>query len=311
MEIPVYLFTGFLESGKTTFIKDTVEDKNFTNGERTLIIACEEGMEEYDASRLKSNNAMVVSIDEEEMLNTQYLEELMAKYLPERVFIELNGMWDTKRLLEMKMPKYWEIVQIITLINCETYDMYMGNMRSMLVNHYSDSDMVIFNRCTKNNDRASYRRSIKAVNRKAQVYFEGEDLDPNDTSELLPFDINSDVIEIDDDDFGIWYLDAMDNPKKYLGKTLKFRAIVFKPKGSSSVIVPGRHAMTCCADDIQFIGFVCKGKEVENLQTRQWIKLTAEAKYEFRKEYRGKGLVLYAKEIEMSEKPQEELVYFY
>ncbi len=311
MEIPVYLFTGFLESGKTTFIKDTAGDRNFTNGSKSLIIMCEEGMEEIDESTLKVDNAVLEVVDEEEQLTTEYLEGLMAKHLPERVFIELNGMWDTQRLLQMKMPKYWEIVQIITLVNCETYDMYMSNMRSMLVNHYSDSDMVIFNRCTKANDRAAYRRSIKAVNRKAQVYFEGEGIDPNDTTDLLPFDMNADVIEIEDDDYGIWYLDAMDNPKKYVNKTLKFRAIVFKPKGSTSVIVPGRHAMTCCADDVQFIGFVCKGKEVENLQTRQWIEITAEAKYEFRKEYRGKGLVLYAKEVEMSTKPEEELVYFY
>lgn len=312
MEIPVYLFTGFLESGKTLFIRETIQDPNFSRGEKTLIILCEEGMEELEADFLKKNNAFVVMVDEEEQLTEEFLKEISVKYDPDRVFMEYNGMWDTKRILEMKLPKYWEVIQIITLINGETYEAFMSNMRSLLVNHYTESDMVIFNRCSKEMDFAAFRRSVKAVNKKAQVYFEGEDIDPQNTAEFLPFDLDADIIEIADEDYGIWYLDAMDNPKKYNGKTVEFTGIVYKSKHlAQDNFVPGRHAMTCCADDISFIGFICKSQNAEKLQHKQWVRLTAQVRVEYRKEYKGKGPVLYAKKLSACEKPEEELVYFY
>lgn len=312
MEIPVYLFTGFLESGKTVFIKDTIQDPNFSRGEKTLVILCEEGMEEFEESFLRSNHASIVVVDNQEDLTEEFLKECNVKYDPERVFVEYNGTWDTKKFLDMKHPSDWEVIQIITLINSETYESYMSNMRSLLVNHYTDSDMVIFNRCTKDMDMAAFRRSVKAVNKKAQVYFEGEDIDSQNTAELLPFDLDAKVIEIEDEDYGIWYLDAMDNPKKYQGKTISFTSIVFKSKQlSESSFVPGRHAMTCCADDISFIGFICKSQNADKLKHKQWVKVTAEIRVEYRKEYKGKGPVLYAKKLEACDKPEEELVYFY
>ncbi|PXV85666.1 putative repeat protein (TIGR03943 family) [Lachnotalea glycerini] len=312
MEVPVYLFTGFLESGKTGFIKDTIQDPNFSHGEKTLIILCEEGLEEFDETFLKENGASIVIVESEEKFTGQFLKDCSVKYDPERVFIELNGTWDTKKFLNMSFPKYWEVIQIITLINGETYQSYMNNMRSMLVNHYTDSDMVIFNRCTNDMDRAAFRRSVKAVNRKAQVYFEGDELDSQDTSELLPFDLNAEIIEIEDDDYGIWYIDAMDHPEKYKGKTISFTALVYKPKQlNEGLFVPGRHAMTCCADDVSFIGFICKSQNADKLKHRQWIKITAEVRIEYREEYKGKGPVLYAKKIAAGKKPEEDLVYFY
>lgn len=312
MEIPVYLFTGFLESGKTLFIQETIQDPNFSRGEKTLIILCEEGMQELEADFLKKNNSHVVMVEEEEQLTEEFLKEMSVKYDPDRVFIEYNGMWDTKIILDMQLPKYWEVIQMITLINGETYEAFMSNMRSLLVNHYTESDMVIFNRCLKEMDFAAFRRSVKAVNKKAQVYFEGEDIDPQNTAEFLPFDMEADIIEIADEDYGIWYLDAMDNPKKYNGKTVEFTGIVFKSKHlAQGNFVPGRHAMTCCADDISFIGFICKSQNAEKLHHKQWVRLTAEIRVEYRKEYKGKGPVLYAKKLAACEKPDEELVYFY
>lgn len=312
MEVPVYLFTGFLESGKTVFIKDTIQDPNFSHGEKTLVILCEEGLEEFEEKFLKSTNTAIVVIEDQEELTEQFLKDCSVKYDPERIFVEYNGTWDTKKFLDMKFPKYWEVIQIITLINGETYEAYMNNMRSMLVNHYTDSDMVIFNRCTTNMDRAAFRRSVKAVNRKAQVYFEGEGIDTQDADELLPFDLDAKVIELEDDDFGIWYLSAMEHPEKYEGKTISFTAYVYKPAQlDEGLFVPGRHAMTCCADDVSFIGFICKSKNADKLKHRQWITLTADVRIEYRKEYKSNGPVLYARKIGVGKKPQEEMVYFY
>ncbi|MFA9378037.1 MAG: GTP-binding protein [Lachnotalea sp.] len=312
MEVPIYLFTGFLESGKTAFIKDTIQDPNFSHGDKTLVFLCEEGLEEFDDNYLEKNNTSLIIVDEEEDLTEQFLIECNDKYQPERVFVEYNGMWKTEEFLSKGFPSEWEVVQIITLINGETYESFLNNMRSMLVNHYTQSDMVIFNRCNTSMDRGSFRRSIKAVNRKAQVYFEGEGINSQDTAELLPFNLDADVIEIEDDDYGIWYLDAMDNPEKYAGKIVRFTALVYKSeKLSERIFVPGRQAMTCCADDVTFIGFICNSQNADKLKSKQWINITAEIKVEYRKEYKGKGPVLYTKKIGAGVKPEEELVYFY
>jgi uncharacterized membrane protein YcgQ (UPF0703/DUF1980 family) len=215
------------------------------------------------------------------------------------------------------LPSFLQVVQIITLVNAETYDMYLANMKQVMMEQYRMSEMVIFNRCTKDSDRAGYRRSVKAVNGRAQVYFESSDGSSNEIQEILPFDVDADVIEIADEDYGLWYMDAMDNPAKYDGKTIKAKVVVYKPKeyAGKNTFAPGRFAMTCCADDIGFIGFKCKydkemSKVLDNYKDRDFIYLVAEAKIEYCREYQGKGVVLYATSIEKAEKPEDDLVYF-
>ena len=58
-EVPIYLFTGFLEAGKTKAMRDTLEDERFSDGEKTLILLCEEGIEEYDIKKIPGNNTFI------------------------------------------------------------------------------------------------------------------------------------------------------------------------------------------------------------------------------------------------------------
>ncbi len=317
MEIPVYIITGFLESGKTTFMQETLQDPGFSTGkEKTLLLACEEGMEEYEPEVLKKFRTDLVMVEEPEDFTTDFLKKCGQEYQPERVLIEYNGVWQLKELLGMELPKDWVIVQVITLVNAETFDVYLGNMRSIIMEHFAGTDMVIFNRCTMETPRASYRRNVRAINGRAQVYFEAADENIEFPEEELPFDVEADHIVLEDEDFGIWYLDAMDEPKKYIGKQVTFKGMVFKPpKMRKGSFVPGRFAMTCCADDTTFIGFICKAKagmekQVEALENRQFVMVTAVVAYEFQKDYRGKGPVLYLEELSEAEKPREDLVYF-
>lgn len=74
--------------------------------------------------------------------------------------------------------------------------------------------------------------------------------------------------------------------------------------------VPGRMAMTCCADDVTFLGFLCKSKFASRLKNKQWVRVTAEVHLEHRDEYHGIGPVLYARRIEKAIKPEEDMVYF-
>ncbi|HIW59137.1 MAG TPA: GTPase [Candidatus Anaerobutyricum avicola] len=317
MEIPVYLFMGFLESGKTSFIQDTLEEDYFNDGQRTLLFACEEGMEEYDEELLKRTNTTIVYVEEEEDFNRDFLISKVLQYYPDRVIVEYNGMWSVERMLTQMDNTPLLVFQTIVLVNGETFDLYMNNMRSLAVEMYKIAEMVIINRCTPEMPRATWRRSIKAVNRRVQVLFESaDDDDMGEEDDTLPYDVEGDEIHLEDEDYGIWFVDIMERPEIYDGKTMVMKTRVFKsirlPKGC---FVPGRHAMTCCADDIQFIGYLChtnhaKSSTIKSLKNKMWVNLTAEVRIEYNKEYGDKGPVLYAKRVEAAEPPEEELVYF-
>lgn len=313
MDVPVYLFTGFMDSGKTSLITQTLIENDFGVGARTLIIACEDGDEEYDEVKLAEQKATVIGVDSEEEFTADFLKDCDATMKPDQVFIEYNGTWEGAKILEMDLPKDWQIVQVLTTVDASTYEMYLNNMRSMMMEQVFASDVVIFNRCSDDTPKGKFRRTIKALNRKAQIVYEREDgtIDENDMEEL-PYDLNQDVIEITDADYGIFYLDVQENPKKYEGKTIQFLALVYRPDkfGKKPMMIPGRFAMTCCAEDIQFIGLKCKYDGAEQIPHKSWVNLTAELHYEFAKEYRGKGPVLYAKKVEKTAAPMEELVYF-
>lgn len=311
-EIPVFIFMGFLESGKTKFCQETLVDRDFTDGEPSLLIVTEEGMEEYDEEQLKKRNISVVYLEEED-INTDKLLDLQDEYEPQNVFIEYNGMWQLDKLFSIRVPKGWTIVQVITLVDASTFTVYNNNMKSLMAEHIQNGDMVVFNRCTDDSDINTMRMAVKTLNRRAQIIFENVNGQASiDQGELeIPYDMDADVIEIEDEDYGIFYIDASDNPGKYEGKVVKFKGQVYLPpqyKGKS--FVPGRFAMTCCAEDVTFLGFKCNSMETPNLKDREWVTVTAKIKKEFYKEFDGDGPVLYAQKIEKASKPEEEIVYF-
>lgn len=310
-EIPVYLFTGFMDSGKTTLVKETLFDDGFTEGGRSVVICCEDGDVEYDEEELKKINARLVMVENEEDFTEEFLNKVQAEYLPEQVFIEYNGTWGMGTLMDMELPKHWVIVQQLATVDATTFDMYLANMRTMVMEQLFQADVVIFNRCDDSTDKGKCRRNVKAQNRKAQLVFEREDGSLDERPEELPFDLSADVIEITDADYAIWYMDCMDNPKKYEGKKVSFLALVYNPeKLKKGVFVPGRFAMTCCIEDVTFIGIKCKYADEDKIPHKSWINITAEVHVEFAREYKGKGPVLYPVSIEPAEKPEDELVYF-
>lgn len=317
MDIPVYLINGFLESGKTSFINTTLEDPEFIGRDKILLIVCEEGIEEYDEEALRRKNVFIDYVEDHDSFTKEYLEQCQAKYKPDKVIIELNGVWKMEDFLDMDTPVDWITVQIITLVNALTFNNYINNMRSMIMEHIKYSDTIIFNRCTAETKKVEIRRIVKPVNRKAQLVYETENgIDLTEEEEELPFDINSNPIVINDDDFGLWYLDALDFPKKYDKKQIEFKAMYYKDKNMpKDVFVPGRFAMQCCADDIGFIGFISRIPSTlkeffETHNNKDWIYVKAEIRIEFKKEYRGKGPVLYVKELSDSVPAEEEIVYF-
>ena len=310
-EIPVYLFTGFMDSGKTSLILQTLLEEDFGEGAKTLLIACEDGDEEYDEDRLKTANTRLLMVENEEDFTETLLKNINLQYLPDQVFIEYNGTWGMDTILELELPEGWVIVQSLATVDATTFDMYLNNMRAMIMEQLFKADVVIINRCTDDTPKGKFRRAIKAVNRPAQIVYEREDGMIDESEEELPFDINQDIIEISDADYAIWYMDAQENYKKYDGKKIEFTGLVYNPdKMKKGVMVPGRFAMTCCIEDITFLGFKCKYPDSKSIPHKSWIHIVAEIRVEFAMEYKGKGPVLYPVSIEPAQKPEDELVYF-
>lgn len=312
IRVPIYLISGFLESGKTSFLNFTLQQDYFCIEGKTLLVLCEEGEEEYDMDALKLTNTVVEIIEKEEDLTPERLMAMDIIHQPERVIIEYNGMWLVSKFEQMKLPEGWGIEQEITCVDASTFQMYMNNMKSIFMDMARNADMVVFNRCKREDSLPSYRRSIKVVNQRAEVIFEDEEGELDDIfQDEMPFDINAPVIEILPEDYGIWFVDAMDNPETYVGKTVHFKGRALKPRGmGSKFFIPGRTAMTCCADDTTFLGYVCKSSVASALREGQWVDVTAKVAFENRMEYQGEGIVLYADEVEPCAPLEEEMVYF-
>ena len=310
--MPVYLFTGFLDSGKTKFMQETLEDPRFNTGENTLLLVCEEGEEEYDQKKMRCGNVAIEVIEHESDLAPEHLAALLTRADADRVMVEYNGMWDPDTILSVDMPRGWEIYQIVTMIDASTFAVYLNNMKSIIGNMIKCTELVIFNRCSEEQDLPMFRRNLKALNSNVQMMFEHKDGRMIELGkDIPPYDLNAPVIDITDDDYGIWYMDAADDKDRYEGKTVRFTARIMKNrKLPKNFCVPGRKAMTCCAEDIRFIGFLCKYPELDNLKNGDWVTLTANMHYERRREYGGVGPVLYATEVVECAAPEDELVYF-
>ena len=307
---PVYMINGFLESGKTGFIAFTLGQPYFQTKGKTLLIVCEEGELEYDPALLSKTRTVMEVIEEEEDFNPTRLTELEKKHKPDRIIIEFNGIsirYGDRTILD------WKIEQQITMIDGSTFAMYYTNMRSLLAEMIRGSEMIIFNRCDTVRDQLNtYKRNIKAVNSKADVVFEDENGEIDEIfEEDLPYDLNADPIVLDNQGYGIWYLDATDHPERYIGKKLQFVAMVLKPEEfPKNYFVPGRLAMTCCADDMAFLGFACEYDGAASLTQKEWVKVTAVMAKEYWEDYQGEGPVLHAVSVEKTKAPKEEVISF-
>lgn len=310
-DVMVYLMTGFLDSGKTQFLKFTLAQEYFQIEGKTLLILCEEGEEEYDPQEMKKYNVVIEHVEEQEELTSEWLEEMDQKHRPQRVVVEYNGMWKVSDFEALKLPNGWGIEQKLTTVDAGTFQMYLTNLKPLFVEMVRNSEMVLFNRCTDKKPLSGYRRSVKVVSPQAEVIFEDEQGEvENIFEDDVPYDLNAPVIEVRREDYGIWYVDVMDNPDRYKGKTVEFTARVLKPKGfPSKVFLPGRMAMTCCADDTTFLGYVCKSSYAPKLKPGQWVTVRAKIGFGRVSVYHGVGPILDAEHIESAE-PVEELVYF-
>ncbi len=284
-EIPVYLFLGFLESGKTKFIQETLEDERFASGEHTLLLVFEEGEEEYDHAQFADPSYAIEHVEPEQMTEKN-LSALVRKYSAERVIVEYNGMWELQKFFDA-MPDGWAIAQVMTFFDATTFLSYNKNMRQLVYDKVQYADMVVFNRF-----RGEYSKE--------------EFVDP------LPYDIDAPIIEIADRDYAFFFRDLVEETEKYRGKTVRFKGLVATDKSmKKGTIVVGLHIMTCCEADIAYSGLVCLHHSDLPFKTRDWVMVTARIDIQYHSIYGQKGPVLSASEIEYTSPPEQELATFY
>ena len=309
MDIPVYLVAGFLDGGKTNFINGILED-GFAKKDRTLLLCCEEGDEEYNEKFLK--NVTVVTVEDQESLTCSFLKDCEKKYRPRQVLIEYNGMWPLTPLFENVLPANWVLYQIMCFVEGNSFDLYARNMGQLMMEKITQADLIVFNRCTPETRDALRKRNLRMVNRRADIYL--EDLNGNsedyNNGEVCPFDLDQKVIDIPDNDYGVWYVDVMDYPDRWAGKTVHMKLLMCHSKKYPGTHCPGRFAMVCCENDVQFLGLVAKGVDLNKYKNRDWVEVEARMALENHSAYKGKGPVMHIISIKPCEKPANEVVTF-
>ena len=298
-QIPVYAFTGFLDSGKTKFIQETLEDPRFNAGERTLVLIFEEGEEEYDLSTYPKKNVYLEVLDQQ-TVTTEELKALQKKYKAERVVAELNGMQQVGDLY-MRFPDSWAIAQEVMFADATTFMTYNANMRNLVMDKLMGAQMVVFNRMAPGQDVMPFHKLARAANRRIDILYDYTDGTTkfDEIEDPLPFDINAPVIEIKDEDYALWYRDVSEEPQKYDGKTVHFKGqVAMLRRDKNGMFAPGRFVMTCCVDDIQFCGIPCRYDKASTLESRSWVMVTAKISAEKHRLYKGSlGPVLTAIEV--------------
>ena len=311
-QIPVYVFTGFLDSGKTKFIQETLEDPRFNAGEHTLLLVFEEGEEEYDFSAYPHQNVYLEVLDQQSV-TTKQLQALAKKHKAERVVAELNGMQLVGDLYS-RFPEDWVVAQEVMFADATTFMTYNANMRNLVMDKLVGGQMVVFNRLEPGDDTMPYHKIVRAANRRMDILYDYLDGTTafDDVEDPLPFDINAPVIMINDEDYALWYRDVTEEPQKYHGKTVSFKGqVALLRRAKDNMFAPGRFVMTCCEDDIQFCGVPCKYDASKELTPRDWVSVTATISAEEHFLYQGElGPVLTAVRVEKAEPAVQDVATF-
>ena len=312
-KLPVYLFTGFLEGGKTSIIQESLNDQKFNSGEKTLVLMCEEGIEELDPSAFWGKNVSIHLVENEAWLTRTNLEMLTHNRKLDRIIIEYNGMWRLETLYRA-FPANWEIYQNMMFAEASTFISFNTNMRQLMVDKMQDAEMIVLNRTPDDIDKEQIHKIIRGTTRRAAIVYDYPDghVEYDDIEDPLPFDINAPVIEIADEDYALFYRDMAENMPAYQGKMVKFKGIVATdPRLDKKSVVIGRHVMTCCEADIQYNGLVAVFSSTPKLKTRDWITLKGTLRIERNKIYRTEGPVLYVESTEFAVPPKQEVATFY
>jgi uncharacterized membrane protein YcgQ (UPF0703/DUF1980 family) len=312
-QIPVFLFTGFLDAGKTRFIQETLENKEFTKDRRTLLLMCEEGEEEYCPERFGSENVFCEVIENEDDLSGALLLSLASKHDVDQIMVEYNGMWALDSLYTSLVPPM-AVAQEFAFFDYNTILTYNANMRTQVVDKLRSADLAIFNRVPKGADIMPYHKLVRGVSRQTDIVYDHSDgtIERDEIIDPMPFDKNAPIIEIEDKDYALFYRDLGENLQEYEGKVIKFRGMVARnEKLAKDELALGRQIMVCCADDVAYSGIVAEHKGAEHYKEGEWLMVTAKIALKKHVLYQSKGPILKVESLAHTDAPKEEIATFY
>ncbi|MBQ7641352.1 MAG: hypothetical protein IJS83_02690 [Acholeplasmatales bacterium] len=302
-EVPLFLINGFLESGKTSLIKEIVENNTEYQNDTTVIIACEQGEIEYDEEWCKKYGVHVEYIESQDEFTENYMKNLDKRYMADRYVIEFNSFFDIDK---QDFPRYMVIYQQITLIDASTFKVMFNNMKNVFSTMIKYSSLVVFNRCDGVTELGQFRRQIRGMNQQAQIAFEQANGSLTTMlEEDLPYDLSKSEIAFEEDVYPVWYTEVFDNYEKYFNKTFKFKTFVRDI--TDETIVIGRNVMVCCANDVQFLGYELKNDCNAKVKVGDCIYLECTVSREFSKLANEEVVMLHAKNITIL-KPEKEKV---
>ncbi len=313
MMLPVFLFTGFLDAGKTTFLQSMLEDPGFNEGQRTLVLLCEEGEEELVPSRFSINNVTIHTVENLSDLTPNNLSLWQRKAAATRVMIEYNGMWQMNDLFD-RLPENWGIAQETMLVDASTIAAFNANMRQLVVDKLNTAELVIFTRVEPEQDKMELHKLVRGVSRGAQIVYDltdGTSVE-DDIEDPLPFDINADIIEIADRDYALFYRDLVDEPDKYEGKVVRYKGLCANNmRMPKDTFLAGRHIMTCCEADIAYCPLVCRYDRAKSVRHKSWGIVEGRINVKFSNIYGKKGPIVTVRSFVPATEPEQPVATFY
>ena len=313
MMLPVFLFTGFLDSGKTTFVQSMLEDPGFNEGQRTLVLLCEEGEEELEPKRFSINNVTIRTVDSVADLTPANMSLWQRKAAATRIMIEYNGMWQMNDLFD-RLPENWGIAQETMMVDASTIAAFNANMRQLVVDKLNTAELVIFINVEPEQGRMELHKLVRGISRGAQIVYDltdGTSVE-DDIEDPLPFDLNADIVEIADRDYALFYRDLVDEPAKYEGKTVRYKGLCANNmRMPKDTFLAGRHIMTCCEADIAYCPLVCKWDMAKSVKHKSWGIVEGTIHEKFSNIYGKKGPVLTIHSFEPATEPEQPVATFY
>lgn len=293
-KIPVFIVNGFLESGKSSFIRDVIENDDKFTQHKVVLLETEEGEVDFPQEWLDKYGLQIINIEDEDEISPENLDKLHKKLNAELYIVELNAFFNNEAF---QIPDYMTFVQQITLIDASTFKVMFNNMRKIFSSIVKFSDFVIFNRCDGVEELAQFRRQIRAMNQHTQIAFETSDGSlTTKLDEDLPYDLTKDEIRIEDDVYPIWYTEVYDKYEKYFNKTFKFKAFV-SDVVNKDVFIIGRNVMVCCAQDVQMLGYEVINDTDVTVKTDDNIYLECTVTFEYSVLDKEDTVILHAKKI--------------
>ena len=127
--------------------------------------------------------------------------------------------------------------------------------------------------------------------------------------EEMLFDTSKDL-QISDQDYGLWFIDQLDDPQRYDGckVTLKVKYLD-RIRNYRDGALMGRQAMVCCSNDLQNIGITCTDLDLKKVERNRFYYLTG-IMQTLRDEEGRAVCVLRTQDIQDAPAPDDEYVNF-